>query len=167
MVAIIRHHADGNKTAVKNKLVVFLLAWLTMYAGCNNNNIPKPPSPAELARQGFASPEMPRITAEELKIMYDNREPLTLVDVRARSQYLSGYIPGARNIPGDTWEEEESFNVISTLPGDRLIITYCDCLDDGESAVGAERLVFFGYDNVRILWKGIYYWQEIGGEVRE
>ena len=150
------------------ELVLYLLVlWLITLTGCTGNGIPNIPPPSELAQQGFASPGIPRITAEELKIMYENKEPVALLDVRPRSQYLAGYIPGARNIPGDLWEEESSFSVIAAIPDDRLIITYCDCLDDGESAIAAERLIAFGYDNVRILWKGIYHWQDIGGEVRE
>ena len=142
-----------------------MLTTLITLMGCNNGSVFKLPSPSELEKQGFASPGLPRITAEELKVMYEDRKPMVLLDVRPRSQYLSGYIPGARNIPGNQWEEY--FSEIATLPEDRPIITYCDCLDDGESAIAAEKLIELDYDKVSILWKGIYYWQDIGGEVRQ
>jgi len=161
---------------MNNKLTACILSGLMVAAllvsgGCNgggssgDNGVPKPPSSSELAQQGYDKPGLPRITAEELKIKYDNREPIVLVDTRPPAGYLSGYIPGARNIPNIP--SEESFEQLAKLPKDRLIITYCDCMDDGESAVAAERLLSLGYTNVKILWKGIYYWERIGGEVRE
>ncbi|MCL2149713.1 MAG: rhodanese-like domain-containing protein [Dehalococcoidia bacterium] len=154
---------------MKSKLIACLLIGLLVIMGCNgdggsNSGAPKPPSPSELESQGFASPDLPRITAEEFKVIYDNREPYVLVDVRSHDSYLAGYIPGARNIPNEP--RDESSTELAKLPKDRLIITYCDCFDDGESALAANRLKLLGYDNVKILWKGIYYWRDIGGELR-
>jgi len=154
---------------LKYKLISCFLAGLTVAGlivplGCSDGRTTKLPSPSELAEQGYASPDFPRITAEDLKVMYDNRDPFILVDTRPRFEYLDGYIPGARNIPNNP--PEESLKELSKLPKDRLIITYCDCLDDGEAARAAEMLRFMDYPDVKILWKGIDYWADIGGEVR-
>jgi len=138
---------------------------LIALTGCFGSNVPKPPPPAELEKQGFVSPNLPRITAEELQLLYENFEPMVLVDTRTRDLYLTGYIPGAQNIPNDPWEE--SFAKLNQLPKDRLIVTYCDCMDDEGGAVAAERLLWYGFTNVKILWKGIDYWEEIGGEIRQ
>jgi len=155
---------------LKNKLVACLLtvlfiAGLVAPVSCLDSRTTGLPSPSELAEQGFASPDFPRITAEDLKIIYDNRDPFILIDTRPHFEYLDGYIPGARNIPNNP--PEESLKELAKLPKDRLIVTYCDCLDDGESAKAAELLRFMGYDNVKILWKGIDYWRDIGGDVRQ
>ena len=152
---------------MKNILAACLLAGLIVITGCNGPGVPKPPSPAELEKEGFYAPHLPRITAEELKVMYDNKEPMTLVDVRVRSSYLDGYIPGARNIPNDPYED--SMSALAGLPKDKPIIIYCDCLDDGDSAVAAERLASIGgFNNVKVMWKGYYYWKnDLGGETRQ
>lgn len=141
-----------------------------MLAGCNdssrNSSLPKPPSPSELAEQNFASPNLARITAEELKVIYDNKEPVLIVDVRSRPVYIvEGHIPGATNIPN--LPPDDSYERLTALPKDRLIVLYCDCMDDGESAIAAEKMTLAGYDNVKILWKGIYYWTSIGGELQK
>jgi len=154
---------------MKNLLLACLLVGLVLLTGCpstsTSSSVTGAPSPDELERLGFFSPNIARVTAEEFKLMYNNNEPVILVDTRARDQYLSGYIPGARNIPNDPWET--SFNELTKLPKDRLIITYCDCPDDEGAAIAAERLLLSDYVNVKILWKGIFYWQDIGGEVRQ
>ena len=82
------------------------------------------PPPSILVRQGFLLPELPRISAEALKKIYDNRDPLVLVDVRAKDLYDTGYIPGARNIPNEP--EGDSLSKLKQLPKDRLIVLYCD-----------------------------------------
>jgi hypothetical protein len=82
------------------------------------------PPASVLVRQGFLSPELPRISAEELKIIYDNRDPVTIVDVRPKDLFSTGYIPGARNIPNEP--EAESLDKLTQLPKDRLIVLYCD-----------------------------------------
>lgn len=154
---------------MKNKLVTCLLVGLIALAGCNgdgnDNNLPKPPTSSQLAEEGYAMPNLPRITAEELKIKYGNKESYILIDARPHNSYLEGYIPGARNIPNNPWDE--SFNELAKLPKDRLIVTYCDCIDDDEAAIAANRLILSGYDDVKILWKGIYAWKNIGGELRQ
>ena len=82
------------------------------------------PPASVLVKQGFVSPELPRISAEQLKIIYDNREPVTIVDVRPKDLFSTGYIPGARNIPNEP--QAESIDKLTQLPKDRLIVLYCD-----------------------------------------
>jgi len=122
-------------------LIISLLFSLVLAAACNGGTAasttatPTPtqtgttqsgvvPPPSILMRQGFLLPELPRISAEDLKVIYDNRDPLVLVDVRDRPQYDSGYIPGARNIPNEP--EADSLSKLKQLPKDRLIVLYCD-----------------------------------------
>lgn len=121
---------------MKHRVIAIILLGLVLFASCsggtqnstgNSTESTEPgaiPSESELVRQGFVSPELPRISAEELKPIYDNRDPLVLVDVRPKDLFDTGYIPGARNIPNEP--EAESLNKLLQLPKDRLIVLYCD-----------------------------------------
>jgi hypothetical protein len=121
---------------MKSRIIAFILLGLVLFASCSagsqdtksgSTESTEPgaiPSASELVRQGFVSPELPRISAEDLKVIYDNRDPLVLVDVRPKDLFDTGYIPGARNIPNDP--EAESLNKLLQLPKDRLIVLYCD-----------------------------------------
>jgi 3-mercaptopyruvate sulfurtransferase SseA len=82
------------------------------------------PQPSVLEKQGFALPELTRISAEDLKVIYDNRDPLILVDVRPKDLFDTGYIPGSRNIPNEP--QADSLNKLTQLPKDKLIVLYCD-----------------------------------------
>ncbi len=122
-------------------LLALLIIPVLLIAGCNGGgaNTTSPgtssnltdatppgtvPSPSVLAKQGFVGPDLPRISAEELKVIYDNRDPLILVDVRPKELFDTGYIPGARNIPN--LPEADSLNKLTQLPKDKLIVLYCD-----------------------------------------
>ena len=89
-----------------------------------------PPSAEELAEQGFALPEIPRITCEELKQMMDRGDDFVLVDTRAVEWgYNLGHLPGAISIPNqpEPPDTEESITMqLEGLPTDKLIIFYCD-----------------------------------------
>jgi len=89
-----------------------------------------PPSAEELAKQGFALPEIPRITCEELKQMMDRGDDFVLVDTRsAEWGYNLGHLPGAISIPNqpEPPDTEEGITMqLEGLPMDKLIISYCD-----------------------------------------
>ena len=91
---------------------------------------PTPPSAEELAEQGFALPEIPRITCEELKQMMDRGDDLVLVDTRSVEWgYNTGHLPGAISIPNQPeppYTEEWITMQLEGLPQDELIILYCD-----------------------------------------
>jgi len=89
-----------------------------------------PPSAEELAEQGFALPEIPRITCEELMQMMDRGDDFVLVDTRsAEWGYNTGHLPGAISIPNQPeppYTEEWVTTQLQGLPQDKLIILYCD-----------------------------------------
>jgi len=91
---------------------------------------PTPPSAEELAEQGFALPEIPRVTCEELKQMMDRGDDFVLVDTRsAEWGYNLGHLPGAISIPNQPeppYTEEWVTMQLEGLPTDKLIIFYCD-----------------------------------------
>ncbi len=87
------------------------------------------PSPEVLAKEGFAFPEIPRITCEELKQLIDKEDDFVLVDTRAEISFKGEHLKGAINIPGTPvppLTEQMIKTKLSMLPGDKLIVFYCD-----------------------------------------
>ena len=79
-------------------------------------------------------------------------EPYLLVDVRAASEYTSGHIPTALNIPHDAMAQYPP-----TTDKSALIIVYCQ--SGGRSAKTAETLVGMGYRRV-VDFGSIARWEE-------
>jgi 3-mercaptopyruvate sulfurtransferase SseA len=65
--------------------------------------------------------DVPRVTAKEAKLAFDNGEAV-IVDVRGAEFYAGGHAAGAISIPLDQFENDIE-NV--TLKKDQWIITYC------------------------------------------
>jgi hypothetical protein len=83
-----------------------------------------PPTPADLTKQNFKGPDIPRITAQTLKQMLDAGTPLVLIDSRMRDLFDMGHIKGAKNIPNDDKTARDAkFKLF--CPND-LIVFYCD-----------------------------------------
>jgi hypothetical protein len=121
---IVQSPLRGMKYRMAAALAIMLILLIPGCGGGTTSSVDSVPTPAELEAQGFASPELPRISAQALKVMYDNRDPYVLVDVRSRAMFLTEYIRGARNIPNEP--EDESIAALTQLPKDKLIILYCD-----------------------------------------
>ena len=110
-------------------------------------------------------PNLPRITVEEVKKKIDkNDKDFVLLDVRDAASYAAGHIKGAVNIYYDpTGDPMNRQMILMALPMDRLIVTYCDCIDDDSSGAVADELLMLGYDRdkVNILSGGSLKWVEV------
>jgi hypothetical protein len=136
---------NGEKIMKTRAFIVFLLAVvITMLsAACTRSETTttpslttptttqpatKSPTEEELRKLNFASPELPRITAYQLNILMNNGDPLSVVDVRLRSNYDLGHLPGALNITvactPDPGIDEIALVKLMALPRDRLIVLY-------------------------------------------
>jgi 3-mercaptopyruvate sulfurtransferase SseA len=74
-----------------------------------------------------AFPEVPRITAEELKQLMDKKGEYVIVDTRSSSGFNYGHIVGAINIYNDPQGDPFSREMMMrALPRNKLIILYCD-----------------------------------------
>ncbi len=98
--------------------------------------------------------EVLSVSLDQAHKMFADRAAV-FIDARSPDLYMQGHIPGARNLPW--YEFDEYFDVVmSDIPFDALIISYCEgtrCLSGKELAV---ELFFRGYENVRVLasdWK--------------
>jgi len=78
-------------------------------------------------RAEVAHPEVPRITAKELKQLMDKKGEYILVDTRNSYSYDYGHIEEAINIyydpQGDPFPRQM---MLRALPRHKLIILYCD-----------------------------------------
>jgi rhodanese-related sulfurtransferase len=110
-------------------------------------------------------PELPRITAEELRQLIVKKDNFVLVDTRDRASYDKGHVKGAINIyydpVGDPMAREFS---LMALPIDKLLIIYSNCEDDEISTRMVMELFDLGYDldMIKIVSRGIIRWNELG-----
>ncbi len=82
---------------------------------------------------------------------------VVLIDVREPSEFATGHLPGAINIPRGVLEFQiESHPGLAALP--RPIVLYCR--SGGRSALAALSLSMLGFDEVRSLSGGIMGWTE-------
>jgi len=88
------------------------------------------------------------------------------LDARPAEVYNQGHIRGARSLP---WESVDEYfdKVMTGIPRDALIITYCDGESCSLSKDLAKELFFRGYENVHVLVNGWSRWKEAGLPVEE
>jgi rhodanese-related sulfurtransferase len=110
-------------------------------------------------------PNIPRVSAEELKQMIDKgARDFVVVDVRDSASYEAGHIKGAINIYYDpTSDPMDRQMMLLALPMDKLVITYCDCTDDASSANIAQELFKLGFERekTKVLGGGSLRWVEL------
>jgi rhodanese-related sulfurtransferase len=116
------------------------------------------------AKEEVVLPNLPRISAEELKQMIEKSSDMVVVDVRDSGSYEAGHIKGAINIYyNPTADPMDRQMMLVALPMDKLIVTYCDCTDDASSANIANELYKLGYEKekIKILSGGSLRWVEL------
>jgi len=80
------------------------------------------------------------------------------VDARPPALYQEGHIQGALNVPLAEFDQKME-RVLTELPEESLIVTYCDGEDCDLSALLALKLKEIGYENVRVLHNGWSVWK--------
>jgi rhodanese-related sulfurtransferase len=98
-------------------------------------------------------------TVEALKAIMANRRPL-LVDVRSPSEYQSGHIPGAINIPLQTLARN-----LSQIPTERPVVLYCST--GYRSAMGVMTLHLLNYDHVQGFPPSFAGWKAAGEAIAQ
>lgn len=111
------------------KKVVILIISLILMVGCSDN---------ETTKIGYKT-----ITTKEAYDIMNTSVDITIIDVRTNSEYESGHIKNAINIPLDEIE-----NSIDAFVSDkeRTILVYCK--SGSRSELASEKLLSLGYTNV-------------------
>lgn len=93
-------------------------------------------------------------TVEKLKHQLENSQTI-LIDVREPSEYYSGHIPPAINIPLRTLTQN-----LGAIPRDRPVVLYCSA--GYRAAMGVMTLHLLGYDNVLGFPPSFMGWKNAG-----
>jgi len=103
------------------------------------------------------SPDLPKVSVEELKKLIDSKSPdILVVSNDPQESYDEGHIPGAFSFP---WAME--IRPPRDLPRNKTLILYCSCAHEEDSTDVAGKLRQFGYRNIKVLEGGFLRWQEL------
>lgn len=118
---------------------------------------------AAAAKDAEPFPQAPRVTAEEVeRLLKDGK--VVVVDTDDPEAYAAEHIKGAVNITYDpTVDTREADQTLSALPGDRLIVFYCNCPHEEDSAPFVLEMQQLGYDRdkVKALKGGLTRWEQL------
>jgi len=108
-------------------------------------------------------PQVPRISPEEVERLAKEKKVI-LVDTDDPEAYRAEHIEGAVNIAYDpTVDVREQDQTLSALPGDRMIVFYCNCAHEEDSAPMVLEMWELGYDHdkVKALLGGLTRWEQL------
>jgi membrane protein DedA with SNARE-associated domain/rhodanese-related sulfurtransferase len=102
---------------------------------------------------------MARIGPEELKTMLDRAQPVYIVDLRHKLDYL----PDPRTLPGAVLLSPDNLiQHAEQIPRDRDVVLFCTCPSEATSAKMALSLRKLGVYRVRPLQGGFDEWKRLG-----
>lgn len=109
------------------------------------------------------------ITAQELKVKVEKKQPVTIIDVRSSSALLESgsKIKGAIYVKLRRLEYRLRFPPLKDVPRDSEVVTYCACPSDEASLRAAELLLQSGFKRVRALKGGWRAWLKVNGPVEQ
>ena len=109
------------------------------------------------SRADMAAPAM--ISRTEAQALFDSSKAL-FIDARHDFDYKLGHIKGAINVPLKDFDTAKS--ALSSVPKNRLIVSYCDGAECNSSIELSVKLMKEGYTNVRIFFGGWREWRDAG-----
>ncbi|MFM7172123.1 MAG: molybdopterin-synthase adenylyltransferase MoeB [Caldilinea sp.] len=101
--------------------------------------------------------EVPELTAHQVKQQIDARQPVTIVDVRERDEFVQGHLPGAIFIPRGYLELQ-----IEQHQPDRNAPVVVYCAGGVRSLLAARNLKEMGYTRVTSMIGGFNGWKNVG-----
>jgi rhodanese-related sulfurtransferase len=117
------------------------------------------------AKEKLPFPDVPRITAEEVERLMRTKANVVLVDTDDSMSYGAEHIKGAVNIVYDpTVDITNEDQTLSVLPGDKVVVFYCNCPHEEDSAPMVKEMWQLGYDHskVKALQGGLTRWEQLG-----
>ena len=103
---------------------------------------------------GFSEPDVPQITAEDVKHALDSGSDVILLDVRTPEEFTRNRIKGAVHIPIDQITQ----TVESVIP-DKNSSVYVYCLSGSRSVHAVEEMQKLGYTRVYNMTSGLLAWR--------
>jgi rhodanese-related sulfurtransferase len=122
-------------------------------------------SAPESAKETLPFPQAPRITAEEVERLMKENGKVVLVDTDDSQSYAAEHIKGAVNVAYDpTADARAQDDMLSALPGDKLLVFYCNCAHEEDSAPMVLEVQQLGYDRdkAKALKGGLTRWEQLG-----
>jgi len=116
------------------------------------------------AKDAVPFPQVPRITAEEVERLAKDSGNVVFVDTDDPEAYAAEHIKGAVNVAYDpTVDAREQDQLLSALPGDKLIVFYCNCAHEEDSAPMVLEMWELGYDHAKVkaLKGGLTRWEQL------
>ena len=116
------------------------------------------------SKDALPFPKAPRITAEEVQKMVKDGTSVVIVDTDDSESYAAEHIKGAVNITYDpTTDASAEDQSLSALPGDKLVVFYCNCPHEEDSAPMVLEMQQLGYDaaKVKALQGGLVRWEQL------
>ena len=113
------------------------------------------------------SPQVLFVTAEELKAKLARNEPVTVIDVRASSEFAESEnkIKGAIHVKVRKLQSRLALPPLKNVPRDSEVVTYCACPNDEASIRAFQELTNAGFKRVRVLKGGWVAWKKTNGQV--
>jgi rhodanese-related sulfurtransferase len=104
-----------------------------------------------------AEPNVPQVSADEVKAAIEERKKVILLDVRTANEYSRGKIMNGINLPVD----EVSCKIESVIP-DKEATVYVYCLSGSRSVHIVDAMIKLGYKYVFNLTNGLLAWKAKG-----
>ncbi|MCP4767679.1 MAG: rhodanese-like domain-containing protein [Gammaproteobacteria bacterium] len=143
-------------------LLLFLA--LTMTAGCQENQqSSSTPSSTESTAKPSAEEEVVIDTARyirstDLLERIENESGHFVFDVRSKESYAQSHVRNALSMPYGQFEPQD-VAALAQMSLDTPIVTYCGC-PHHLAGLAADRLIEWGYREVRVLYEGFWHWKD-------
>jgi len=103
---------------------------------------------------GFLAPNVPQITATDVKQALDGNQDVLILDVRTPEEFAKNRIKGAINLPVDQVE-----NKIQSVIPDKNKKIFAYCLSASRSVHAVNAMKKLGYTDVYNLTSGLLAWR--------
>lgn len=125
--------------------------------------VAEPGSAGAVAASEVTAEELARgeLSKERLRAVMEARTAI-IIDARGTSEYADGHIPGALNIPYESFFDEHYKDLEEDVPMDATVVCYCRSVTCDLSENLAQELRLMGYEKVLCYRGGWDDWSEAG-----
>jgi len=86
------------------------------------------------------------------------------LDARPAEQYAEGHIPGALNLPSDSFDDVFP-DLADRIEASPFLVVYCEGAECSDAIHVAERLTEYGFLGTRVMVEGFRAWADAGNPV--